>query len=102
MLVTLAFGYPFNGRVYANGNYQSCFEMGNGQNQMVMRIPLVGPCGTVQAVINCGSCWTSSTRFVFCPPPLNMEDGTEDGSGRLLTLGMRKQMARLVRTRERC
>lgn len=22
MLVTLAFGYPFNGRVYVNGNYQ--------------------------------------------------------------------------------
>lgn len=22
MLVTLAFGYPFNGRVYVNGNYE--------------------------------------------------------------------------------
>ena len=22
MVVTLAFGYPFNGRVYVNGNYQ--------------------------------------------------------------------------------
>ncbi len=22
MIVTLAFGYPFNGRVYVNGNYQ--------------------------------------------------------------------------------
>ncbi|XP_046464235.1 uncharacterized protein LOC124210016 isoform X1 [Daphnia pulex] len=48
MLVTLAFGYPFNGRVYVNGNYQSCFEMGNGQQQMVLRVPLAGQCGTVQ------------------------------------------------------
>ncbi|KAI9559609.1 hypothetical protein GHT06_013614 [Daphnia sinensis] len=48
MLVTLAFGYPFNGRVYVNGNYQACFEMGNGKQQMVMRVPLVGQCGTVQ------------------------------------------------------
>lgn len=22
MVITLAFGYPFNGRVYVNGNYQ--------------------------------------------------------------------------------
>ena len=75
MIVSLAFGYPFSGRVYVNGNYQvititflksffflidvlpfllkceqSCFEVGNGQQQLVMRVPLVGQCGTVQQV----------------------------------------------------
>jgi len=48
MLVTLAFGFPFNGRVHATGNYRVCFEMGNGQNQLVLRIPLGNQCGTVQ------------------------------------------------------
>lgn len=31
---------------------KACFEMGNGQQQMVMRVPLAGQCGTVQQVYN--------------------------------------------------
>ena len=29
---------------------KTCFEVGNGQQQLVMRVPLNGQCGTVQQV----------------------------------------------------
>ncbi|XP_046406709.1 uncharacterized protein LOC124171575 isoform X1 [Ischnura elegans] len=48
MLITLSFGSPFDGRVYATGNPQACFEMGNSQSQLVLRIPMGTQCGTVQ------------------------------------------------------
>jgi hypothetical protein len=50
MLVTFLFGAPFEGRVYSTGNPQACFEMGNGQAQIVLRIPMGTQCGTVQQV----------------------------------------------------
>ncbi|XP_068082053.1 uncharacterized protein [Anabrus simplex] len=48
MLITFHFGAPFEGRVYATGNPQACFEMGSGQAQIVLRIPMGTQCGTVQ------------------------------------------------------
>ncbi|XP_034231598.1 uncharacterized protein LOC117639791 [Thrips palmi] len=48
MLITFLFGAPFEGRVYATGNPQACFEMGSGQAQLVLRIPMGTQCGTVQ------------------------------------------------------
>lgn len=51
MLITFLFGAPFEGRVYSTGNPQACFEMGNGQPQLVLRIPMGTQCGTVQQVI---------------------------------------------------
>jgi len=50
MLITLLFGTPFEGRVYSTGNPQACFEMGSGQSQIVLRIPMGTQCGTVQQV----------------------------------------------------
>lgn len=50
MLITFLFGAPFEGRVYATGNPQACFEMGSGQAQLVLRIPMGTQCGTVQQV----------------------------------------------------
>jgi hypothetical protein len=50
MLITFLFGTPFEGRVYSTGNPQVCFEMGNGQPQIVLRIPMGTQCGTVQQV----------------------------------------------------
>lgn len=50
MLITFLFGAPFEGRVYSTGNPQACFEMGNGQAQIVLRIPMGTQCGTVQQV----------------------------------------------------
>ncbi|XP_021930316.1 uncharacterized protein LOC110834946 [Zootermopsis nevadensis] len=47
MLITFLFGAPFEGRVYSTGNPQACFEMGNGQPQLVLRIPMGTQCGTV-------------------------------------------------------
>ena len=52
MLVRLALSREFNGRIYATGNPQSCFELGNGQSDMTLRIPLGTQCGTVQQVSN--------------------------------------------------
>ncbi|KAK8733712.1 hypothetical protein OTU49_006442, partial [Cherax quadricarinatus] len=46
MLVTFSFGTPFEGRVYATGNAQACFEMGNRQTQLILRVPLGNTCGT--------------------------------------------------------
>nr|XP_045584142.1 uncharacterized protein LOC123746573 isoform X2 [Procambarus clarkii] len=46
MLVTFSFGTPFEGRVYATGNAQACFEMGNRQTQLILRVPLGTTCGT--------------------------------------------------------
>lgn len=48
MLVRLALARDFNGRIYATGNPQACFELGNGQSDMTLRIPLGSQCGTVQ------------------------------------------------------
>lgn len=48
MLVTFSFGTPFEGRVYATGNAQACFEMGNRQTQVILRVPLGTTCGTVE------------------------------------------------------
>nr|XP_040567250.1 uncharacterized protein LOC121116996 isoform X1 [Lepeophtheirus salmonis] len=48
MLVNLAFGAEFNGRIYATGNPQACFELGTGQSEMILKIPISSQCGTVQ------------------------------------------------------
>eukprot|EP00095_Tigriopus_kingsejongensis_P000115 maker-scaffold983_size73474-snap-gene-0.8 protein:Tk00115 transcript:maker-scaffold983_size73474-snap-gene-0.8-mRNA-1 annotation:"PREDICTED: uncharacterized protein LOC100909276" len=48
MLVRLSLARDFNGRIYATGNPQACFELGNGQSDMTLRIPLGSECGTVQ------------------------------------------------------
>ncbi|XP_063218616.1 uncharacterized protein LOC134528880 [Bacillus rossius redtenbacheri] len=48
MIITFVFGVPFEGRVYATGNPQACFEMGNGQTQLVLRISMGTQCGTIQ------------------------------------------------------
>ena len=50
MIVTFSFSSSFEGRIYATGNPQSCFEMGNGQNQVVLRILLSSVCGTIVEV----------------------------------------------------
>lgn len=50
MLVTFSFGSPFEGRVYATGNAQACFEMGNRQTSLRLRIPLGATCGTQEEV----------------------------------------------------
>ena len=50
MLVTFSFGAPFDGRIYAVGNAPACFEMGNGQTQVVLRLPIGNICGTVEQV----------------------------------------------------
>lgn len=50
MLITFLFGTPFEGRVYSTGNPQACFEMGSGQAQIVLRIPMGTQCGTIQQV----------------------------------------------------
>jgi len=49
MLVTLSFGQEFNGRVYATGNPQACFELGTGQTEISLRIPIGTQCGSVQS-----------------------------------------------------
>ena len=51
MLVHLSLTREFNGRIYATGNPQACFELGSGQSEMTLRIPLGMQCGTVQQVI---------------------------------------------------
>ncbi|CAG7728314.1 unnamed protein product [Allacma fusca] len=48
MLVTINFGSPFAGRVFATGNPQSCFEMGGDRSQIILRISLGTQCGTLQ------------------------------------------------------
>ncbi|KAF2354795.1 PAN/Apple domain [Trinorchestia longiramus] len=48
MLVTFSFGAPFDGRVYATGNAPACFEMGNGQTYVTLRLPIGTVCGTVE------------------------------------------------------
>lgn len=50
MLVTLNLARDFRGRLYATGNPQACFELGTGQSEMTLRIPLGSQCGTVQQV----------------------------------------------------
>ena len=50
MEVTFLFGLPFEGRVYATGNSQACFELGNRQNTVVLRIPIGSTCGTIEEV----------------------------------------------------
>jgi hypothetical protein len=50
MLVHLSLAREFQGRIYATGNPQACFELGNGQSEMTLRIPLGTQCGTVQQV----------------------------------------------------
>ena len=50
MLVTFTFGAPFEGRIYAAGNAPACFEMGNGQTQVLLRLPIGNICGTVEQV----------------------------------------------------
>ncbi|KAB7500990.1 hypothetical protein Anas_12965 [Armadillidium nasatum] len=44
MLVTFTFGTPFEGRVYAQGNPQVCFEMGSREIELMLRIPLDTTC----------------------------------------------------------
>ena len=51
MLVHLNLAREFRGRVYATGNPQACFELGGGNSEMTLRIPLGTQCGTVQQVI---------------------------------------------------
>ena len=50
MLVSLSLANDFRGRIYATGNPQACFELGTGQSDMTLRIPLGTECGTVQQV----------------------------------------------------
>ena len=50
MLVTFSFGTPFEGRIYAAGNAPVCFEMGNGQTQATLRLPIGTLCGTIEQV----------------------------------------------------
>ena len=50
MLVHLNLAREFRGRVYATGNPQACFELGGGNSEMTLRIPLGTQCGTVQQV----------------------------------------------------
>ena len=52
MLVHLNLAREFRGRVYATGNPQACFELGGGNSEMTLRIPLGTQCGTVQQVIS--------------------------------------------------
>ena len=40
----------FTGRVYATGNPQACFELGTGQTEISLRIPIGTQCGSVQSV----------------------------------------------------
>ena len=51
MLVHLNLAREFRGRVYATGMPQICFELGRGEAEMTLRIPLGTQCGTVQQVI---------------------------------------------------
>ena len=57
MLVHLSLTREFNGRIYATGNPQACFELGSGQSEMTLRIPLGMQCGTVQQVITQPRTW---------------------------------------------
>ena len=50
MIVSLSFGTPFEGRIYATGNAPACFEMGSGQTLVTLRLPIGQICGTVQQV----------------------------------------------------
>lgn len=50
MVVTFSFGTAFEGRIYATGNAQACFEMGNRQTQVFLRLPLGATCGTQEEV----------------------------------------------------
>ena len=51
MLVGLSLANDFRGRIYATGNPQACFELGTGNPEMTLRIPLGTECGTVQQVM---------------------------------------------------
>ena len=46
MAVTFTFASPFEGRVYAQGNPQVCFELGSRDIELLLRIPLDSSCGT--------------------------------------------------------
>ena len=46
----MVFCQEFNGRVYATGNPQACFELGTGQTEISLRIPIGTQCGSVQSV----------------------------------------------------
>ena len=50
----------FNGRVYATGNPQACFELGTGQTEISLRIPIGTQCGSVQSV------GTRDKANIFC------------------------------------
>ena len=68
MLVHLALAREFNGRIYATGNPQACFELGSGESDMTLRIPLGSQCGTVQQVTifpNEWPCYLSKTEITF-------------------------------------
>ena len=50
MLVHLSLAREFNGRIYATGNPQECYEKGVGDAEMTLRISLGAKCGTVEQV----------------------------------------------------
>ena len=49
MADNLFYFQAFSGRIYATGNPQACFELGNGAAEMTLRIPIGTQCGTVQS-----------------------------------------------------
>ncbi|XP_071035192.1 uncharacterized protein [Parasteatoda tepidariorum] len=46
MLLTVNFGSPFHGRVYAKGNPTQCYMVGTGQTTLLFAISLGSRCGT--------------------------------------------------------
>ena len=66
----------FNGRVYATGNPQACFELGTGQTEISLRIPIGTQCGSVQSVggpaniIRLSGKYHSNTGLFFCLPQI--------------------------------
>ena len=55
MSVLFRFGKNFDGRVYATGNAQACFDTGNGRQELTLSISLGSRCGTVEEVCGPGS-----------------------------------------------
>ncbi|GFT27835.1 uncharacterized protein NPIL_367231, partial [Nephila pilipes] len=47
MLLTVNFGSPFHGRVYAKGNPTQCYMVGTGQTTLLFAISLGTRCGTL-------------------------------------------------------
>ena len=65
--------------MYATGNPQACFELGTGQTEISLRIPIGTQCGSVQSVggaANISSVFLakiiySNTCLFFCLPQIS-------------------------------